>query len=372
MEKYTLPVLYMIIGLLVGLSITIRAERWPVQAEFSVPVTPPSLSDENSHSLGRPKTDPIAHLKASLSKGFNSPLSKTFDELMVIPESTKQPVLAMTDEGKEIIDLIRNSHTKTELISNERNDEFLCAGYIYELTARLRWPKGPQRVGLLNPKARMACDAREIPFCYEYYGGKTTYDMGIKHGPELKADAQSFPKRVTPEEMIKFFAAAFRGGNLLGDIGFLFRNSQYLYMLGAYDNYNTHITKNMGLSDFTVTVEYPSEEVGVGNDLLLRNALGCHENMRPLIKPLLSRYSLKINDQPARYLPDGSLVLIDPETEALTPYELQTLDTITYTDVTLVHFYGGEQVSSLLNMSCAWEFFPINVMEINEKFIEKY
>jgi len=218
----------------------------------------------------------------------------------------------------------------------------------------------------------MACDAREIPYCYEYYGGKITYDMGIKHGPELQDDAQSFWKRVTPEEMIRFFAAAFRSGNLLGDIGFLYRNSQYLYMLGAYDNYNTHITKNMGVSDFTVTVEYPSEEKGVGNDLLLRNALGCTEEMRPLIQPLLTRYSFKINGLPARYLADGSLVLVDEETEALTPYSLQTLDSITYKDITLVHFYGGEQVSSLLNMSCGGEFFPINVIEINEKFIEKY
>jgi len=46
---------------------------------------------------------------------------------MVIPEYRTQPVLAMTDEGREIIDEVRINHTKTELISNERNDEFLCA-----------------------------------------------------------------------------------------------------------------------------------------------------------------------------------------------------------------------------------------------------
>lgn len=156
----------------------------------------------------------------------------------------------------------------------------------------------------MNPKARQACDAREIPYCYEYYGGKITYDMGIKHGPALQKDAESFSDIVTPEEMIRFFAAAFRPGALLGDIGFLFRNSHYLYMLGAYDNYNTHITKNMGLSKFTVNIEYPSEETGVSNDLLLRNALGCKEAMRPLIKPLLTRYSFEINGQPARYMSD--------------------------------------------------------------------
>lgn len=65
-------------------------------------------------------------------------------------------------------------------------------------------------------------------------------------------------------------------------------------------------------------------------------------------------------------------MLVDKENKILTPYALQTLDSITYTDIALAHFYGGENVDSLLQMSCQGEFFPINVIEINPKFIEKY
>lgn len=323
---------------------------------------------EATSAIQRPRTE---HMQKDTTLP-TFPLPTTFDSLTVLTSSRVQPVLPLTEEGKMLIDTIRTHQTPTELISNSRNSEYLCAGYIYELTARLRGPKGPQRVGLLTPRARDACDAWEIPHCYTYYGGNILYDIGARHGETLKDDAHHFPQVVTPEEMIRLFAAAFRPSNLLSDIGFLYHDSNYLYMLGVYESYNTHIAKNMGLSDFTVTVEYPSETVGVGNDLLLRNALGCTEAMRPLVKPIISRYQMRINGKPARYLLDGNLYLVDEAEQTVTPYQLQTLDHVSYTDLALAHFYDGERIDSFLQMSCQGEFYPINVLEINPKFIEKY
>jgi hypothetical protein len=44
---------------------------------------------------------------------------------------------------------------------------------------------------------------------------------------------------------------------------------------------------------------------------------------------------------------------------------------ITFYDVTLMHFFEWAHVESLFEMTCQWEFFPINIMQVNPRFIEK-
>lgn len=374
MKQHLLPLLYLFLGLIVGVSLGYRPEKVisllsPHNAADSILANPDTKEQSAFTLFTSLVSSPVPTPTPTPPPSF--PLPNTFDQLMNIKTPLHEPVLSLTDKWKKIIESIRTHHKPTELIANSLNSEYLCAGYIAELTVALRWPGAPQRVGLYNHQADGVCDAREIPYCYWYYGWSILYDIWAKHGWNLQKDAHRFTEIVTPEEMIRFFAAAFRPENLLSDIGFIYHDSNYLSVLGMYGNYNTHISKNMGLSDFTTTIEYPHEEVGIGNDLLLRNSLGCTEEIRPLIKPLLSRYAFTINGTPARYLADGSVVLVDLENELLTPYTLKTLDQVTYTDITLAHFYDGEQVDSLLQLTCQWEFYPVNVLEINPKFIEK-
>jgi len=295
---------------------------------------------------------------------------KTFPALSGAQESISwnDKKAPLTQQWKEIINQIRTHQTPTDFFKEEQNNEGLCAGYVYELSRALWWDLIVNTIGLHHPKNRVACDARELPYCYRYQWWTVLTDIWEPIGPQLKKNPSSFPSLVTQEDLIRLFSDAFSYKALLWDLTFLYNQSAYLHMIWSYGNFNSHIGKNMGLSSFKTTIKHPETPL-ISNDLLLRNALGCSEEMRSLLWPVRSRYEFTVNWNKAVYTIEWELFVL--QWKKRKPYTLQTLDEILYTDIAVAHFREGEKVDSYFQFSCQWDFSPIAVVEINEKFIEK-
>jgi len=296
---------------------------------------------------------------------------KTFPSLAKetsLEKATKNQQAPITEQWKIIINQMRSSQTPTDLFKEEQNDEWLCAWYVYELSRSLWWDNIVNTIWLHHPKTRTACDARELPYCYWYQWGIVHYDIWEAHWKVLKKDPNTYHKIVNHEEIIRLFSEAFSYKSFFGDLTFLYNQSAYLHMIWSYGNYNSHIWKNMWLSTFKTVIKHP-ETPHISNDLLLRNALWCNHEMRTLLSPVRSRYEFMINWNKAIYTIEKELFIQTGQKRK--PYTLQTLDEITYTDVTVAHFWEGEKVDSYFQLSCQGEFSPIAVVEINEKFIEK-
>ena len=291
---------------------------------------------------------------------------KTFDQLIEPEQRTHQ--FPLTQAWKNIIQQVRTDKTPTTIIPDRRDLEYLCAGYIYELSAELWTPLSAWHIWLQHPVRRDACDAREMPYCYRHKWWEISYDIWDMHWPHLKRRARDYSKLITQEDMIKLAAEVFHRDNILGDIWFLYYNSAYGRFLWTYGNYNTHITKNMWLSKFSVPITYTDPKAS--NSLLIRNALGCSEDMRQIMQPVFSRYSLDINGMLARYHLDGSLMKQNGSWHR-SAYKLQPGDQLTYIDIALAHFFEWEQIDSFFQFSCRDIFYPINVININPKFVEK-
>jgi len=52
-------------------------------------------------------------------------------------------------------------------------------------------------------------------------------------------------KNIDLKKFTDFFDTAFSEEALFGDIGFLYKNTDFLEDLKEYQNYNSHITKNL-------------------------------------------------------------------------------------------------------------------------------
>jgi hypothetical protein len=96
-------------------------------------------------------------------------------------------------------------------------------------------------------------------------------DLGDLYGPQFKNDPTSFLELVSQEDMLRWFASAWNWKSYLGDLTFVFRESQYLHMIGVYGNYNSHIGKNIGVSQFEIELTYPDPLAS--NQLMMREAL---------------------------------------------------------------------------------------------------
>ena len=56
----------------------------------------------------------------------------------------------------------------------------------------------------------------------------------------------------------------------------------------------------------------------------------------------------------------------------LNQVEFKYLDELSFNDITLAHYFkSAAHVDGLFEMSCKWEFLPINVITINQRLIEK-
>lgn len=136
-------------------------------------------------------------------------------------------------------------------------------------------------------------------------------------------------------------------------------------MLGTYNNFNTHIAKNFGVSSFSMTIKKSEDRTAQ----IIKRELNCSDDMRLLIKSLLPYYTRKINDKATSLsIEENEIVLRDIHTKQ--KISLHVLDTISYDDITIVHFFYGAHVDSLLQMICQGQFYPTNIIQINPVFLE--
>jgi hypothetical protein len=122
------------------------------------------------------------------------------------------------------------------------------------------------------------------------------------------------------------------------------------------------------VSQFEIELTYPDPLAS--NQLMMREALWCSEQMRAIIEPVWQHYDLTLNEKPMRYLSDDQIIVRQDDWQRVWG-DLQVWDTIGYQDVTMVHFWEWEKVESLFEFVCDEEFFPVAVVGINEKLIGK-
>lgn len=77
----------------------------------------------------------------------------------------------------------------------------------------------------------------------------------------------------------------------MGDVGFLYADTASLHQLGAYDNYNSHVGKNFGVSQFDLEVSSSADR----SAQVLKDSLSCSDEMRLQVRDLLKHYTRSIN-----------------------------------------------------------------------------
>ncbi len=307
----------------------------------------PSISQTNNNCTQTPPTPIFQDLQGGRAK------------------NTKKQ-FQLTPKGIELIKQMRQKHKASNIMPPESKGKNLCAGYIFELSAVLRGPEAPTTIGMLHPKTRSPADARELPYTYRYRGANISYDIGNTIGKQLAKDPKQYRSRVSTEDIVSFFAAAFSEANRLSDIGFLYNQTNYGNEIGSYWNYNSHIAKNMGTSDFEITIQ--KSDMSGNQESTILNALQCDQRMEKRRRQIMSHYKRRVNNSPA-YI-DSTGQWRKKDGVCYSTYTLQQGDKLSYQDITLAHFFETERIDSLLQLVCKGEFAPINVININSKFLE--
>ncbi len=260
--------------------------------------------------------------------------------------------------ARDIISNIRNLHKAKTLISPDNRDKELCAWYVWELSKKLWWDVSPYYIGMQNKKTQTPAKAWELPNYYEYMGGEVlidftgSFDLKTKNLYEVQ-DINSLKK---------FFLYAFSHEALFGDIWFLYTDTNYIDILRPW-NHNSHIWKNMWVSNFELSVSQDNQK--------LEDILSCDEDTFSSISQVLENYKISVNQQAAVFY-DQQLYYLRDENILWEKIELKFGDVISYDDVTFAHFFDWiTRVDSLFQLTCSWDFLPINIMQINPKLIEK-
>ncbi len=268
----------------------------------------------------------------------------------------------LKEEWKTIIKNIRNLHSSPVLIAPKFQDKELCAGYIWNLNEKLWWKESNYSIGTMNLKTKKPAKAWELPYFYEAFWWKVLINFTKKFSLKDK----NYIEKISVEDMKKFFSKAFSEASLFWDIWFLYKNTHYAHKISSW-NYNSHITKNMWISDFEFTFN-KFDETKSDTDNFLEN-LSYNSDFKKYIN-LLENYKFYLNNKEIIFY-NWDFYFLD-KWNLWKKVKFKYLDKITYKDITLAHFFDGKsRISSLLQMAFNWEFFPINIIQINSRMIEK-
>lgn len=87
------------------------------------------------------------------------------------------------------------------------------------------WGKdAPTDIGMRDPKSHKAASARELPYGYWYRGGTILAGLSDK----IKKEPLNYLKLIDNKDLNTIFLKAFSEQSLLGDIGFLYKNTTVL------------------------------------------------------------------------------------------------------------------------------------------------
>ena len=269
----------------------------------------------------------------------------------------------LTDEGKTIIHQVRDLHKAPLILKEDERDDWLCAGYLFELSAMLWWKDAPTDIGMRDPRTHKAANAWELPYGYRYRGWTILTWLSDK----IKTKPLNYWSFVTNEDLKNIFLNAFSEPSILWDIWFLYKNTTVLSQLWSYGNYNSHITKNFGISTFSRVIK----ETENSASKTIRDTLWCDANVWYKLNLVLPHYQFLINGKATAFSGSDLRATSGKQMIWTQAIVLKPLDTIKIQDITLAHFFHGALVDSLLQLVCKWAFYPVNVTSINPKFIEK-
>lgn len=266
-------------------------------------------------------------------------------------------------EWKNIIKNIRNIHKSPVLISKEFQNKELCAWYIWELTQKIWGKKSIYSIWMQNTKKWQIAQAWELPYFYEAFGWKILIDLGEKFSLKEK----NYLEKISLEDLKEFFAKAFSEKALFWDIWFLYSKTKYTDFLKNW-NSNSHITKNMWVSDFEII--FSKIDKNKSNLENLMENIWCNKKFMKYVD-LLKNYKMFLNNKQIVFY-NKEFYYINSDNSLWEKVLFKYLDKIIYKDITIAHFFEGKaHVDSLLQFSCILEFYPINVISINSRMIEK-
>lgn len=269
----------------------------------------------------------------------------------------------LEQEGKDIITNAREFHSSPALIKGEAYKEAMCSAYVFELSRKFWDPSAPYMIGMMEQNTKTVADAWQLPYSYEYVGWKILADFTWGFSLQDK----DYWKNIDTEKLKDFFATAFSEEALLWDIWFLYKNTEFLHELEIYKNANSHIAKNVWVSKFTKTVQNPEWK---STQEIISDAFACDTEIFPKMQGLLSHYEIYLDD--ARVVVfKGELYVLSEDGSIGEKAILTDMSQLSLQDITLMHFYKWAKVQSLFEMSCQGDFFPINILQINPRFIEK-
>lgn len=266
-------------------------------------------------------------------------------------------------EGKNIIQNAREFHSSPAIIKGEAYNEAMCAWYVFGLSEIFWDASAPFIIGMMEQNTKTPADAWQLPYSYEYVWGEILIDFT----GDFSLETKDYWQVIDSEKLKEFFYNAFSEKALLGDIGFLFRDTDYIEDLQSYGNANSHITKNVWVSEFDLSIRNPEWKA---HSEILCEAIKCGEELLPKLENILPHYYWELWGKQVVWN-DGDFYFLWEENDMWEKVMFRDLDILKYRDITLMHFYKGAQVDSLLAMTLKGEFFPINVIQINPRMIEK-
>jgi hypothetical protein len=131
---------------------------------------------------------------------------------------------------------------------------------------------------------------------------------------------------------------------------------------------NSHIVKNIWISDFEVTLSKINDKKSNLENFM--DNFWCNEKFNKYIS-LLENYKLSLNNKQI-VLYHWDFYYLKENTFLWEKVKFKYLDKITYKDITIAHFFESKShVDSLFKLSCDLNLYPINVISINSRMIEK-
>lgn len=270
----------------------------------------------------------------------------------------------LTDEWKKLITNIRSLHKSASLIWKENADREVCAWYIWTLSEKLWWKGVPYHIWMLNTNSWYPSKAWELPTYYAWLW----WDILIDFSDKFSLKDMDYYEKISKDDLKLFFKTAFLEESMFWDIWFLYKDTKYVSFLRWWSS-NSHITKNIWYSEFEFIVW--QDYTNLGTIDIISKTINCDENINKNVFNLLENYKLFLNNKRI-VLKDNELFYLSENNEIWDKIKLKYLDKISYQDVTLSHYFSWRSnVNGLFDMTCSWNFLPINVISINSRLIEK-
>jgi len=209
----------------------------------------------------------------------------------------------------------------------------------------------------------MLAPAWELPYFYEQFWWKILIDLWNKFSIENK----DYIKKIDIKDLKLFFSKAFSEEALFWDIWFLYSKTKYSSFLKNW-SYNSHITKNMGISDFEIIIwKIDNKKTDLENIL---DNIWCDKIFWKYIK-ILENYKIFLNKKQIT-LYKNNFYYLKKNNILWKKIKLKYLDKIEYKDIIIAHFFEWKaEVESLFKFTCDLTFYPINIISINSRMIEK-